>query len=197
MNRGLWVLSSVILASTLIAVLVIGYKESQKDALPSDLFAPLTQSSQNAVSELRNQINPLRSEVGNIRSSISTIGNQRTPTPGLNAFNQQFVSAVRQADSRRQQQLQENQNRLSQVGIQLVDLNQRATAMDVRIQDSVRLINERITTTFVSSQGKKQDPLQLIVVLIGLVGSLSTMLLAWRKDSREEREEVRKSKDAT
>ena len=195
LNRGLWILSSAILASTLIAVIAINYKETQIESLPLDLLTPLTESSQSVVLELRNQIRPLENEVGSIRSSINTIGNQRTPTPGINAFNQQFVSAVRQADSQRQQQLQEIQSRLSQVGVQLVDLNQRATAMDVRIQDSVRLINERITT-FASSQGKKEDPLQLIVILVGLVGSLSTMLLAWRKDSREERE-ARKSEDVT
>lgn len=196
MNRGLWILSSAILASTLIAVLAIGYTNAPQEPLSSELLTPLTESSQNAVLELRNQIRPLESEVANIRSSINAIGNQRTPTPGLNAFNQQIISAIRRADSQRQQQLQEIQNRLGQVGVQLVDLNQRATAMDVRIQDSVRLLNERITT-FTSSQSKRQDPLQLIVVLVGLVVSLSTMLLAWRKDSREEREEARKSKNAT
>lgn len=196
MKRGLWVLSSVILVATLVAVLFIGYKDSDSVNLSPDFLAPLTQSSQSAVVDFRNQIRPLESEVGSIRSSISAIGSQRTPTPGLNAFNQQFVSAVRRADSQRQQQLQEIQNRLGQVGTQLVDLNQRATAMDVRIQDSVRLINDRVTTVM-SSQSKKQDPLQLIVVLVGLVVSFSTMLLAWRKDSREERDEIRKSKDAT
>ncbi|GGK54521.1 hypothetical protein [Amphritea balenae] len=196
MKRGLWVLSSVILVATLIAVLFIDYKDPDSIDLSPDFLTPLTQSSLSAVGEFRNQIRPLESEVGNIRSSISAIGSQRTPTPSLNAFNQQFVSAVQQADSQRQQQLQEIQNRLGQVGTQLVDLNQRATAMDVRIQDSVRLINERVTTV-TSSQSKKQDPLQLIVVLVGLVVSFSTMLLAWRKDSREERDEIRRSKDAT
>lgn len=196
MNKSLWILSSAILAITLIAILAMSFKETQRDMLPADLLKPLTESSQSAVLELRNQIRPIDNELQNIWSSINNISNQRTPTPGLNAFNQQIVAAVRQADSQRQRQLQEIQSRLSQVGVQLVDLNQRATAMDVRIQDSVRLINKRIST-FVQGQGKKQDPLQLVVILVGLVVSFSTMLLAWRKDSREEREEARKSKDAT
>ncbi|MHC6528849.1 hypothetical protein [Vibrio proteolyticus] len=186
MKHALWILSSVILVGTLLIVLAINYSESEVLALPSNLLDPLTINSQAELVDFRIQIKKIESDVRGVRSLVSIVLDQKTPVPSSNVFPQSFVSAAKETDSSRELELTEVIDRLNQVGTQLVDLSLRATNMDIKIHDEVRQIKDRISVVE-SSPSNKKEPLQLIVVLGGLLCSLSTTVLAWRKDAREKK----------
>jgi hypothetical protein len=174
-------LGFVILLGTVMAVLALNNRRSTDNALAAVDLADKT------LSELRvnaNQAASLAQAIPQLQSRIATALSAPTPTPSVNAITGKFVASVRQADTKRQEQLGGIQEAITNVRQQLTDLQQRQTALDVRIQGDIQSIRQTVKSQ--EKSGLSTDA--LVVAIGGALSSLATFLLAWRKDQRETEE---------
>lgn len=172
-------------------ILDIKPNEGQKiDAL----LIKFKNDSMEQVNSIRSSAELLNNQILQARAVVSSVATQRTPTPGQNAFTQQFISGVVAADQRREQQLRPVEAQLGLISAQIVDLQNRATAIDIRIQDSLRDINQQMTSFFRDKDKSALSP-ETLIALIGIICTVGTLILGFRKDYRESRETELKIRD--
>lgn len=190
MNRSLFYVAGGILLFTALAVLAIATALPTPSTDAGEIRFSLDQFSSSTASDIqsfRADVQGLAGNLGQARSVVASVAGERTPTPGTNAFTAQFVSAVRAADARREERLRPIEQQLGLLSQQLVDLQQRATSMEIRIQDAVRELGARISDA-IKAGGGNSASLEAVVALVGIVSSLITLGLAVHKEARESAE---------
>jgi hypothetical protein len=188
MNRALFYAAGgflLVTALTLVALSTSLPADSGSKAVPP-LLERFSSSTAAEIAAFRSNVQRLGGEVGQARSVISSVASERTPTPGTNAFTSQVIGAVRAADARREQRLRPVEQQLGVLSQQLVDLQQRATSMEIRIQDAIRELGARIAEAGKAKGGFQS--VETIVALVGILCSLATLGLAVHKETRESRE---------
>jgi hypothetical protein len=188
MKRTWWMVSVGILAITLV-VLFFVRKDMPSVMVSRDFMTPLAKNAAEALGLFRQDAAPLSEQLQSIRTDLSAVAALKTPIPKARGLiHDPTALAVMQSDQDRQRRLNELQQRLGEIGTQLVDLQQRATALELRIQESIRDMTRRIDA-ICDVHPPKRDPVDLILVGVGLLSSLCTMVLAIRKDAREARKD--------
>ena len=79
-------------------------------------------------------------------------------------------------------------NDVSELGRRITNAQSQLTAVDGRIGEAIRDTEANLKKVEVKDEPKTTET---IVVLIGLLASISTMVIAWRKDVRETQEHVK------
>lgn len=187
MNRSLFYVAGGILLATALALIVIAMTLPAPKSNAGEIRLSLERLSSSTaldVASFRADVQGLAGNLGQARSVVGSVANERTLTPGTNALTAQLVGA---ADDRREQRLRPIEQQLGVLSQQLVDLQQRATSIEIRIQDAIRDLSTRISEAAKQSTGKPAS-LEVAIALIGIVSSLVTLGVAVHKERRESSE---------
>ena len=184
----------ILTAFAIIVASIILYTKPIERSEIDVLIANFKKNSTEQVDAIRNSATILNSQISQTRSVVSSVATQRTPTPGQNAFTQQFIAGIIAADQRREQQLRPVDVQLGIISAQIVDIQNRATAIDIRIQDTLRDLNQRMTEVTRDKNKSALSP-ETLIALIGILCTLGTLILGFRKDNRETMETELKIRD--
>jgi hypothetical protein len=184
MKRKLWIAPPLILTATILAVVFLRLPQSPPRLSAGDIT--------DVRQEIAQELEPLRSDVraasatlSSIRTAASSVLRINTPRPPLNAANQNVIRQIQQADARRAEEIRGIERIAADFSLRLTDLQQRLTSLEARLNVGFDSLAQKL------GKPETKSHLELIVVLVGLVSSFSTMIMAWRKDAREARAEVR------
>jgi chromosome segregation ATPase len=197
MNRALFYIAGGILIATAMALGVIELipaKQNNNVVYEIPPSVVLAASSTTEIKSFQDDIKNIESRLSEARTAISEISSRRTPTPGLNASNAQMASAVNAADQERRQQLGSIVQQLTLLSQQVVDIQQRATSMEIRIQDFVRDFQVRINDA-TDKNSDKPISIEATVALLGILSTMVTLGLAVHKEKRESAETNLKIKE--
>lgn len=184
-----WILPPAIALSTLL--LVYGIRSgTEKNAPPAQELSAVRTVVATEVNELESQIRSATEAARSLSSSVLSLSNFKTPLPVQDARNSRIIQEIRKLDQQRIDTVKETEQFASDLSARLTDIHQRMTGLELRVDAAIVRLERNLD--------KKKQPyggLELLVIFVGLIGTISTAAVAWLKEDRDRRAESNKDRD--
>ena len=146
----------------------------------ADLESQLTDSAK-TISDLNRKTNELASK-------LTSITRRKPPNVQSNALNNAIKRKYESFFNQQKSSFGEMRNDVSELGRRITNAQSQLTAVDGRIGEAIRDTEANLKKVEIKNDPKTTETM---VVLIGLLASILTMAIAWRKDVRETREHAK------
>ena len=143
---------------------------------------------ENQLADSAKTISDLNQKTNDLTSKLTSITRRNPPNVQSNALNNAIKRKYESFFNQQKSSFGEMRSDVSELGRRITNAQSQLTAVDGRIGEAIRDTEANLKKLEVKDEPKTTET---IVVLIGLLASISIMVIAWRKDVRETQEHVK------
>ena len=188
-----WLIPFALLLFTLVFLWQRFMADAPKLEIDSAAITKPISDLERSVSISGKTISELSRKTRDLESQLNSITRKQPPSIKSNAFNNSIKRKVDSFFKSQNNALGGVKSDLRELGRRVTNVQSQLTNVDSRISEAIRKTEDNIENIHVEPKPKTAET---TVVLLGLIASISGMLIAWRKDSRDSRKHTKEMADS-